>query len=116
MRTSFGSRLAALFFSAALTACGSGDGGAPAPAAPAPAPPGPIAQQGVFIDAAVQGLGFTSGTFTGRTDANGHFDYRTGETVTFMLGRSTLGSVPGGDVVTPITRDDEVTPPRLRPR
>lgn len=105
MRTTFVVRWAALLFSAGLIACGSGggDSGSPAPAAPAPAAPGSTAQQGVFIDAAVQGLGFTSGSFTGRTDANGRFDYRTGEIVTFTLGRSTLGSVPGGAVVTPLT-------------
>lgn len=104
MNVPFAARLAAVLCAVALTACGSGgDGGAPAPAAPPAAPPAPAAQQGVFIDAAVQGLGFTSGTFTGRTDANGRFDYRPGETVTFTLGRTTLGSVPGGDVVTPLT-------------
>jgi len=101
-------KLFALLFTFALAACGSGggDGGGsvPGPTTPPPAPsPGPVAQQGVFIDAAVQGLGFTSGTFTGRTDASGRFDYRSGETVTFTLGRTTLGSVPGGDVVTPLT-------------
>ena len=97
-------KLLALFITSLLAACGSGggDGSAPGPAAPSPAP-GPAAQQGVFIDAAVQGLSFTSGTLTGRTDANGRFDYRTGETVTFTLGRTTLGSVRGGDVVTPLT-------------
>lgn len=105
MKTILAARSAALLLSVTLIACGGGgdDGGGPAPAA-APTPTGgPSAQQGVFIDAAVQGLGFTSGTFTGRTDSNGRFNYRTGETVTFTLGRTTLGSAPGGDVVTPLT-------------
>lgn len=105
MRTLFSARCFALFLAATLTACGSGggDGGSPAPVTPPPAPPASTAQQGVFIDAAVQGLGFTSRTFTGRTDANGRFDYRTGERVTFSLGRTPFGSVPGSDVVTPLT-------------
>ena len=106
MRTSSVARVFSLLFVAALTACGSGGDGGSAPAAgapPAPPPATPAAQQGIFVDSAVQGLGFTSGTFTGRTDANGRFDYRAGETVTFTLGRSTLGSAPGSDVITPLS-------------
>jgi hypothetical protein len=107
-------RLGALLLAVAFTGCGGGSGeAAPAPASPPPAPPTPTAKQGVFIDAAVQGLGFSTGSFTGRTDADGRFQFATGETVTFTLGRTTLGSVPGGDVITPMNlagTSDETDP------
>lgn len=101
--------LAGLLTATVLAGCGGGGGGG---ASPAP-PPAPQARQGVFIDAAVQGLGFTSGAFSGRTDANGRFDYAPGERVTFTLGRSTLGSAAGADVVTPLAlfgTSDETDP------
>jgi hypothetical protein len=115
MRTSSAVRLGALFLAVAFTGCGGSGGGdsAPPPANPPANPPAATAQQGVFIDAAVQGLGFNSGTFSGRTDAQGQFQYATNETVTFSLGRTTLGSVAGGDVITPMTlagTSDETDP------
>lgn len=85
----------------ALAGCGGGDGGASPGPTPTP-PPGQQAGRGVFIDAAVQGLGFSSASFSGHTDAHGRFDYAPGERVTFTLGRSTLGSAAGADVVTPM--------------
>ena len=75
MNTILATRAAALLLSVTLVACGGGgdDGGAPSPAAPAPAP-GPTAQQGVFIDAAVQGG--SNRPLHGRTDSSGRFNYR----------------------------------------
>lgn len=101
---------------ALLAGCGGGGGGgsAPSPApnpGPSPSPsPTPAPRSGVFIDAAVQGLGYQSASSSGLTDADGRFQFGAGETVTFTLGRTTLGSVAGADVLTPLalfrTSDD----------
>lgn len=64
---------------ATLAACGGGSGTA--------------AKTGYFIDSAVQGLQYKSGTLTGFTDANGAFQYEEGQPVTFSIGSLELGSV-----------------------
>lgn len=79
-----------------LDSCGSGDGGgggAPPPAAPL---------SGVFIDSAVQGLGYTTSSgLSGTTDANGRFNYNSGDTVTFTLfGRAVCTNLPTAPVIT----------------
>jgi len=71
-----------------LNACGgSGGGGAP---------------KGQFIDAAVEGITYTSGSITGETDANGFFSYEAGQTVTFSIGGIVLGTVTGSAIITPV--------------
>jgi hypothetical protein len=69
----------------------------------------------VFIDAAVQGLGYQSASFSGLTDADGRFQFGAGETVVFTLGRTTLGSAAGADVLTPLAlfRTSDDTDPRV---
>lgn len=57
---------------------------------------------GVFSDSPVQGLHFETATQSGLTDANGRFRYQAGETVTFSLGATTIGSAPGAPEVTPL--------------
>lgn len=57
---------------------------------------------GVFVDAPVEGLSYTSGAITGTTDASGRFLYTTGGTVTFSLGGVTLPTVAGAAMVTPV--------------
>lgn len=54
---------------------------------------------GVFIDAPVKGLTFTSDTQNGTTNAKGEFQYKPGEKVQFRLGDLDLGSAEGGDQV-----------------
>lgn len=76
-----------------LTSCG---GGSAEPAADASLP------SGVFIDSAVAGLTYVSGTTTGTTDSTGRFEYQTGETVTFSIGGVTLGTVNPKGVITPV--------------
>lgn len=71
-----------------------------------PAPPAPPAagstQSGVFRDANVQGLEYTSGTLSGVTGADGRFQYQAGSDVTFKVGAVTLGSFQGQPFITPV--------------
>jgi len=63
---------------------------------------GSNAQQGVFIDSAVEGVTYTTPTRSGTTDSNGTFVYLFGEVVTFSIGGITLGSAVGQPQLTPI--------------
>ena len=88
----------AILVSGSLTACGggggSGDGAAGSPAA---------MQIATFIDAPVAGVEFEGPNYSGSTDGNGNFYYRTGDPVTLKLGNLVLGTVtPSGDKVTPL--------------
>lgn len=74
----------------ALTACG---GKAPTPA--------PVVT-GQFLDGPVQGLAYRTATLSGSTDAQGRFNYRAGESVTFSIGGMDLPAVPAAAVVTPL--------------
>jgi hypothetical protein len=58
--------------------------------------------QGRFIDAPVQGLSYTSGNISGVTDSNGTFTYEVGSTVVFRVSNIELGSVMGGETITPL--------------
>jgi len=79
----------------ALSACGGG-GDSDTPTAVVGA------QTGVFVDSAVQGLSYeTSSGVKGTTDAQGHFNYNEGDTVTFKIGGVTLGSGKATGTVTP---------------
>ena len=57
---------------------------------------------GVFKDANVAGLAYTSGAQSGLTNANGAFTYEAGQTVTFRVGAVTIGTTSGKPVVTPL--------------
>ncbi|SDR99863.1 para-nitrobenzyl esterase [Halopseudomonas xinjiangensis] len=59
-------------------------------------------QTGIFIDSPVSGLGYKTPTQEGVTDAEGRFEYRADETVTFSIGELELGSAAGADRVSPI--------------
>lgn len=78
-----------LFLSFVLSACG---GGGDADSI----------QQGVFVDAPVEGIRFETPTQSGLTDANGTFSYTSGEVVEFFVGDVLLGSGSGAARVTPI--------------
>jgi hypothetical protein len=78
-----------------LSACGGG-GGSDTPKAVVGA------QTGVFVDSAVQGLSYeTSSGVKGTTDAQGHFNYNEGDTVTFKIGGVLLGSGKATGTVSP---------------
>jgi hypothetical protein len=81
-------------------ACGgsSSDDGGGSPSAPAPS-----AAVGVFKDSNVSGLQYTTSSGqSGTTDASGHYNYMTGDTVTFSVGGVALGSAVASGVVTPV--------------
>lgn len=81
---------------ALVTACGGGSGSGTA-ATP------DNAAIATFIDSPVQGLAYQSVSYSGRTDGNGNFPYKPGETVTFSIGNMVLGSAtPAGTKLTPL--------------
>jgi parallel beta-helix repeat protein len=81
-----------------LTACGGSsdddDGGGGG---------GSTTLQGQFVDGAVQGLGYRAGNDAATlTGANGVFNYRSGQSLSFFVGRIQLGSAPGARWLTPV--------------
>jgi len=82
-----------------LSAC---SGGSDSNTPPAPTTTLTIIK-GVFVDAVVSGVAYSTETQSGFTDANGNYDYVEGETVTFSIGGIVLGSATAGPVVTPLT-------------
>ncbi|MEZ5726688.1 MAG: Ig-like domain-containing protein [Burkholderiaceae bacterium] len=84
------SRCAALAAALLLSACGGGGGTSSA-----------TPQTGVFIDAAVAGIGYRTATQSGVTDANGSFRYLPGETVTFFVGDIALPPIAAKGTITP---------------
>lgn len=88
--------LLAIAASLCLSACGGSDS---TPAEPAK----PVAQTGVFLDGAVEGLDYVAGSAAkASTNAKGEFICNPGDTVTFSVGGLALGSAPCGAVVTPL--------------
>ena len=81
--------------------------------------PSPTILQGVFIDAAVQGLLYVTPTQQGITDENGTFTYLEGEVVTFYIGGIggiVLGTGPANSRMTPfdlVPNSSEATDPQV---
>lgn len=65
---------------------------------------------GVFKDAEVEGLSYSTPTQNGTTNAAGEFNYLAGEEVTFKVGDVTLGSATGQEVISPITLAQTIDP------
>ena len=60
-------------------------------------------QTGQFIDSPVANLEYqTSSGITGKTDSNGYFKYKPGDTVTFKVGKVVIGEAEGQKLVTPL--------------
>ncbi|WP_152183442.1 hypothetical protein [Sulfurimonas indica] len=78
---------------------GSGSGGSSSSAA--------TTQTGTFIDAPVKGLRYETATFSGFTDYQGSFQYKSGEKVKFFLANLELGTVTGAKWITPLTLNGE---------
>lgn len=57
---------------------------------------------GIFLDSPVEGLSYSTATLDGLTDADGTFQYKFNETVTFSLCGVVLGSATGADLITPV--------------
>jgi hypothetical protein len=79
---------------ALFTACGGGGGGGSST---------PTTQQGQLMDAAVQGIGYSSASHSGRTDATGAFTYNQGEMVAFHIGGIDIGMTQGRKILTPVS-------------
>ncbi len=62
---------------------------------------GPGGEIGVFIDGLVQGVTYETPTRSGVTNDRGEFRYEEGESVTFRLGDTVLGSAVGKAQITP---------------
>ncbi len=96
--------LRSMFFACtflALAACGGGGGGSDSGSSPAPTP---TAQQGYFIDSAVEGLNYSASPsgLVGVTDSAGEYNYQPGDTITFSIGNIVLGSAPAAGHITPL--------------
>ncbi len=92
-RTVFGSLIAALILSACpdneSTSSGSDT----------------VIKEGIFIDSPVAGISYktTPGNKSGVTDAQGHYNYVDGDTVTFSIGNIVFPSATAAEVVTPLS-------------
>jgi PKD repeat protein len=86
-----------LFAFTLLTACGGGGGGS--------AGGGDSASviTGTFIDAPVQGLGYSTATQSGTTNGQGNFRCETGEQITFSIGDVVLGTILCKSIITPLS-------------
>ena len=56
---------------------------------------------GIYLDAKVQGLNYSTATQNGKTNVNGEFLYEPGESVVFSLYGQELSTVPGHSTITP---------------
>lgn len=84
-----------------IIGCGGGGGGGSSSTTTTPSNP-PIVLNGIFVDAAVEGLTYKTATQNGTTDASGTFNYVAGETVEFFIGNKSIGSTTATSNVTPI--------------
>lgn len=86
-----------------LISCGGGGGGGSSGGVGAhPVTNGLATQTGTFLDSAVSGMSYKTGTQTGTTDANGNYYYVPGETVTFSIGAITFPQTTAMSTVTPL--------------
>lgn len=86
-----------------LAACGSDSSDSPSTP---PATAAAATYTGTLTDSAIAGIAYTTSSgLSGVTDADGHFNFKVGDTVTFKLGSLELGTLtPSGteETVTPI--------------
>ena len=57
---------------------------------------------GRFLDSAVEGITYTSGSTTGTTHSSGTFQYENGNTVSFSVGDVVIGSGTPAEVMTAV--------------
>lgn len=65
-------------------------------------PDASVLKSGIFLDSAVEGLYFESGTQSGTTGASGNFTYVDGAKVEFSVGGVVLGKGYGKEMMTPL--------------
>ena len=56
---------------------------------------------GIFLDAAVSGLSYSSASHNGKTDSSGQYSCASGETVTFQIGALPIGETTCDSITTP---------------
>ena len=71
-------------------------------------------KQGQFIDSPVAGLQFETASQSGTTDADGHFNYKDNETITFSIGKIELGSAKAKPIMTPLDLVEGLPTPPIR--
>ena len=91
---SFSNIILACLLGIFVSACGGGGGGGSSG--------GPDIAEGRFFDSPVEGLGYSSGSISGVTDASGTFQYEVGQSVSFFIGGIQLGTITPADIITPI--------------
>src|SRR3569623_1542376 len=101
-------RLAPLFIISAaslLTACGGGGGSDNSAGSPAGGQSTGSATSltGRFVDGPISGQRYSTPTSNGRTNANGEFTNRQGETVSIIIGADLIGQAPGAATITPFS-------------
>lgn len=79
-----------------LTACGSDDDDSGTKASSSEL------STGVFVDAAVGGVDYSTGSQQGITNEKGEFQYTEGENITFSIGDLVFPSVKAGGTITPL--------------
>ncbi len=82
-----------------LVSCGGGGTTSPQSQSPSPVP---LTATGIFLDAPVEGLSYSSGSISGLTNADGTFTYVPGSRVLFKIGDIEIGDAPGKSVITPV--------------
>jgi len=70
---------------------------------------------GRFVDSAVAGLQYETASQSGLTGADGSFNYRAGESITFSIGDISLPTVPAANIMTPLNvfSTNEIADPRV---
>jgi hypothetical protein len=76
----------------------------------------PNVQTGIFVDGLVNGVSYQTATQSGVTNTKGEFSYIDGESVTFKLGATTLGTLAAKAMVTPLDFDSNATRTNLTPK
>ncbi|MGJ7545867.1 carboxylesterase/lipase family protein [Variovorax sp. LT1R16] len=104
--------LPALAGSALVLGCGGGSGGGGFASVPPPAPDTQPRLSGTFAGGPVTGLNY-SGSVSGArtTDAEGRFQYASGETVSFSIGALALGSATGAESLSPLSLSEGAASP-----
>jgi hypothetical protein len=95
-----------------LVACGGGGGSDDSPSQVGSEVQAPTESVGVFLDSPVEGLQYETPTRSGLTNFQGKFTYIEGESVTFYLGGTKLGSAQGAAIITPFSLYDMTAPTR----
>lgn len=94
--TNYSKRMLGTIVIATLAACGGGGSGSNSNSNSAQV------LNGVMLDSPVEGLSYRTETQQGTTDSNGKFNYQSGETVTFTLYGTEIGSALAASVNTPL--------------